>query len=464
MKLPKHTSRYISFLFSDLTLQVAKVNRSGGAFVSFFEIALPPQLVVNGDVVNREGLTQFLMSVKKQLRLGSEWVVIGLPETKATTRSLLLPPLEPDEVEQAIARKAGDFLPFPVKDEYLDWMLIDKLPDGQEKVLVSALPKTLIDGFTQCFESAALTPIAFETASLSLFRLLPPEARKISLAIDVGQLTTVLILGLEGNIEACSVIQDAEDILGKIEKLISYYIKKKTHGQIPTTIYLCGENATAQLAEQLKSAFKLQPVFLTAGIAKLPPAKQTAYALLASLARKEVEPPSDTATINILPMPLVVRYREEQRKRFQTTMNILLLIAFILFIGVSVIPYQTIVEARKNIARRALAEPDAISESVMVSPATITLLDKLMKKSDRATKLVDEVFTVAPSGILISGVQLDTTAGEILIIGQSNTRGTLLSYKEVLGNVEGVTKVIVPLSALENETNISFRVTLTVKN
>src|SRR3989344_9322556 len=211
-KIKTPSKRYTSFLITETKLYVAKLSAKGTEFVSFFEMTFPAGVITGGEERNREGVTHELLTVKKQMKLKDRFVVVGIPETKATTHTLTLPMLAPDEVEQAIVREAPTFLPFAANDEYIDWMQIAKLPGEQQKILISGVPKTVIDGFSQAFLAAGLSPVAFETTSISLFQLLPEPARELSLMTEIGEFGTIHMLVTEGSIEVSSVIPDNENV------------------------------------------------------------------------------------------------------------------------------------------------------------------------------------------------------------------------------------------------------------
>src|SRR3989344_5869022 len=139
MKLPHTNKRFASFLFTETKLQMGKLNPAGSAFAYFSEMVLPAGIIAGGEVKNIEALVQVLQLIKKQTKLKDMDVVVGIPEIKATTHSMVLPLLSPPEVQQAIIRDAESFLPFATGEEYIDWMLVEKLPDDKQKILLSAV-------------------------------------------------------------------------------------------------------------------------------------------------------------------------------------------------------------------------------------------------------------------------------------------------------------------------------------
>ena len=336
MKLfTKSIRTYPAFLFTERALAVGIANKERTNFSLLQEVALPDGLIQNDQVRDTAKLAAFLQNIRQQLNIVDVHVVVGISEVKATVKSLKLPLLSADEITQAVEEEADSFLPFRPHDEYIDWMLIEKLSDEEEYVLVSAVPKTIVDGFVRAFVQAGMQPVAFETTSLSLFRLLPADARRLSLTVELGDITTVLVLSVSGSIEVSSVIQESDNLLEKIQRLTTFYIHKKGAGKPPDSIYVCGSRATPQIARQIAQTLSMKPMLLSAPFPQLAEDKRIRYAVLASLALKRVAPPTDMKTINILPEALSQKYSAEQEMAVERRVKMALLIIGIFLVGLN---------------------------------------------------------------------------------------------------------------------------------
>src|SRR3989344_7977613 len=243
--------RYPVVLISESKLFIAKLNGANTAFTHFVEMNLPPGLVSGGEVRNCTQLSQILLTAKRQSGLKETKVIVGVPETKATTHSLILPALANEEIEQAIQHEAPEFLPFSVQDEYMDWMVVNKLADDHQAVLISAIPKTVIDGFSQAVLGAGLSPVAFESTSITLFYLIPHARRNNVLAAEIGDQSTVVILMIQGTIEAVSVIPGNENVVEKLAKMVQFFIDEKTEGKVPDELFVSGKNASSSYVSQI---------------------------------------------------------------------------------------------------------------------------------------------------------------------------------------------------------------------
>ena len=461
-----HTNpkRYPAFLCTENRVYLARVDPAGKSFVTYIEKPLAAKCIVNDEIVNPDAFVQVIRSMVAEGKLVEKDVIIGVSEVKATTRSLVFPTLKPDEIAQAVEQQSSSFLPFPYHDEYLDWMIIDKEAHGKEKILISAIPKTVIDGYCAVFQKAGLRPVAFESTSLSLFRILPEEAKKSSIAIEAGEVNTLLILGFEGSIEASSVIQETAGIEDKIEKLINYYSGKRTGGTVPETVYICGKNATPEIGQLLNQRLHLKPVFLPAAIVNIPPQKKLELAVLSSLAKKIVDMPEDPQTINVLPEPLAKAY-EAQKKH--AAMKLFLFVQILLLVLMASVAGYTLWSAR---ADRMVIERENMQnmqngqmEPLNVDAAYTKAIVSADGSAHAVGSTIDVLLKTSVEGVTVKGISYTQEAGSVTVSGTAHSRDHLLAFQDAIEKTGNFSQVTIPLSSLEEETDVTFRMVLQTK-
>ena len=130
----------------------------GGYQVQAFTDAPIPKEVVSGDMIKNQGL--LVKTIKDALahpkfgKITTPYVVASIPETKSFVRVIQMPAMSEDEAAEAIRWEAESYIPLPICQVYLDWMI---LPHAQTKttdpekmtVLITASPKDYIDDFTK---------------------------------------------------------------------------------------------------------------------------------------------------------------------------------------------------------------------------------------------------------------------------------------------------------------------------
>lgn len=461
--LPNREKRYLCLLFTETLLRVAKLDNQGKSLEKFFEFSLPPGVIIDGEVKDVAKLGEVLKQVREKVGAKESFVVVGIPETKASIHTLLLPKLNPEEIYQAIRLQADSFLPFAYQNEYLDWMIIGEEQEGQIKVLVSAVPRGAIDSFVNALQAAQFAPLSFETTSLSLFRLLPEEGKRLSFASEFGETSVVLILGREGNVEACTVIGRQDQFIETVQKVKDFYLRLNEEAQ-PKEIYLCGKDIQNSLLEQIQTKLNLKPILLKPTIGGLPQDRSPELAILVSLVQKKVAPPEDVNTINILPPELTEKYTqiaEEKRRQRLTLSSILLLTIFNLLISLSYFQLKTKSSLLKSQIDQSWISKGNQLSNLLLFKEKAALINRLTLQNKPLTELIN-LFNFSSPEIEISGFNFGSKNKEIVLTGRAKTKEDLLKLKEKLEHEKSFNKIYIPLSSLEHEERIEFVIKLSI--
>jgi len=464
--IEKNKDSFLSFLFTDKDLKIALLDKSKKKLEQFFEFPLPEGLIKEGEVIDSEKLGIFLKEVEKRLMRKERSVIVGILEYKASLHNLVLPQIEPNEIDQAIKLQAESILPFPYESEYLDWMFVNGSSGKRNKILLSAVPKAIIDGYLKSFEKTAFKPITFETTSLSLYRMLPPEAKKAGFSAVVSDNLTVLLLCKENLIEGCSIIRAGEDIAQTIKKMKEYYLKGgKEEEEI--RLYLCGKNVPSNLILESQKIFSGPPAILKTEIKGVPKGRESELAILMSLASKQVTPPQDSKTINILPPKIAAENemfsgsKKENKLILFLTFLLLLINALIFYMIIIIAGEERLIKQRIDSLLFSKAEGLTLNLSPMKTKAV--LVNKLFGQNEMITKAIREVLSKSSGRVELSSVYYDAVLGELTVTGTAKKRDDLLSFKTEVEKSEFVLKAVIPVSALGREENVEFRLKVSLK-
>lgn len=455
--LPKNKKRYLSFLFSDKLLRIGKIDPSGKKLENLFEFPLPENTLLNGEIVNPEQFINFLEGVKNQIKFTSSEITIGLSESRCYTYSLILPAIENKDIDQAIEYKADTFLPYPYNSEYLDWKIIETLPDGRKKILLSAIPKSLIDNYVSCFAKIGLYPQSFITTSLLLFASLPNEAKKLCFAACVENGSLALILCQNNSIQSVSVLSDLNELISTINHMNDFYLVSRGINNLPKQIYLCGENIPENLLNQLKNA-QIESIIMSPQVSGIPQEKASEFVTLMALCQGEINLPEDEKTINILPKDLVNKYKHGQTTRSEVSLAIIILTIFgilnFFLIVETYLMFNKLNSLKKEIVF-STSELKKVDNFKAYKPKFLAL-KKIAVKKPKILSLIELLQNSKEVSIDI--ISYSQEKKEAYLSGTATTRNDLLKFKESLENKKIYTKVTLPLSALEKESNIQFRI------
>lgn len=201
---------------SDLSLKLMQFQRTGDRLaVQAYQDTNIPKEVLSGDKIKdpkllKEILKQALVSPVYGRFTGS-YVVASIPETKSFVRVIQMPAMSEAEASEAVPWEAEAYIPLPISQVYLDWLIIGK-EKGKEKeeakmtVLIMAAPRDYVDDFVGVLTEAGLTPLALEVESQATARSLIPASKKDEaiLIADIDAVRTSLIINDRGTLQFTS--------------------------------------------------------------------------------------------------------------------------------------------------------------------------------------------------------------------------------------------------------------------
>lgn len=123
--------------------------------------------------------------------LPSNHCIISIPTAKSFSRTLSLPASQEKNLSEAIEIEVSQYVPIPLAALYLDYHVIER-KDKEIQVVMSAVPRSLIDTCVQAATEANLRPIMIEPSINSAARILEKteRAHMSTLIIDIGQAST----------------------------------------------------------------------------------------------------------------------------------------------------------------------------------------------------------------------------------------------------------------------------------
>lgn len=128
-------------------------------------------------------------------RVTTKKVVASLPNNIVFVSVIEMPAMSEKELKAAIEWEARRYVPLPLEEVTLSWSVLG-IPEsaGQTKVLLTAVPTSVIDNYLKMFRMAELEPEALEIEALALIRSLVGNKSESFIIIDIGARNTSLNL------------------------------------------------------------------------------------------------------------------------------------------------------------------------------------------------------------------------------------------------------------------------------
>lgn len=123
--------------------------------------------------------------------LTSDHVIVGLPTGRTFSRTFTLPIAEEKHIASAVEIEADQYIPIPSNLLYIDYEVIERTKETVT-VIMSAVPKALVDTCTEAVRAAGLTPVIAEPSMNAVARLLQAteEGHLETLIVDIGSTST----------------------------------------------------------------------------------------------------------------------------------------------------------------------------------------------------------------------------------------------------------------------------------
>lgn len=236
-----------------------------------------------------------IKKLHQDARIGSKAAVIALPEGQVFSRVIELPPMNDNELAQAVPWQAEQFIPLPLEQVNLDWQVVSRAAggkgEGKVKVLLVAAPLSLIQKYTRYTEMAGFKAAAVETEIIASARALVSADSPPTMLVDFGAKTTDLAVVYKGYVLMTRSIPTAGEAFTRAiattlslapaqaeEYKISYGLgENQLEGKVRAALTPVFEVVVAEIKKALsfwKEAEKepISVVILTGGSANLPEA------------------------------------------------------------------------------------------------------------------------------------------------------------------------------------------------
>lgn len=259
------------------TLKVMQLSGDGpGAkLLAVSEVPIPAKSLNKDGIKDKQKIAEAIVEAMKQARphpISARMVSSALPESLVFTKSIDLPQMKTEEINKAVPYQAGEFLPIPPNEMYLDWHIVGSLPGEKSvDVLLVATPKTIVNSLVETVKLAGLELVSLETKPVAATRaLIAPNDQGSYLLLDIGAKTSSIICFDQATIKLTSTISTSAEELAKnfqenikilsteIHRLIKYYQNRIGRNTVFHQILLAGGGAnTPDIAPVLEKATKI---------------------------------------------------------------------------------------------------------------------------------------------------------------------------------------------------------------
>ncbi len=179
---------------SQTGVKVMAIDPKKWLVLGYGSIDLDPVKVQKSLESNDPYLTENISSLLTEKVIGvlpSEQTVISVPTGKTFSRTFTIPAKAEATLADAVEIEVDQYVPIPMNSLYIDYEIIERRKDGLS-VIMSAVPKSLVDSCLSAARAAGLEPIMVEPSINAVARVLETteEGHLPTLIVDIGPAST----------------------------------------------------------------------------------------------------------------------------------------------------------------------------------------------------------------------------------------------------------------------------------
>ncbi len=275
---------------------------------------LPIGDLENGELKRSETLGKAIEDTMKAipqgrlLRAHEPIFVLSIPPKRLYTETLFFPEMSEGDLMQAIRLKLETSLPWPLRDAYVDWTIIDTGDPERRGVFVTAISRAILDEYVKVFLERGAKVGACEFHLFSLIRFISPEKTKSFVFVLIDEDGFEFGIFAFGNIMAHYVqniekLEEKQQVLeDKMKQLTSY--AETAYGTSIENIFIFDKLSSENLSSKLEVATGIPTQIFTS-------APNLVSAQLSIAYGASLRPYSGSESLmNLLPENLGGRYQE----------------------------------------------------------------------------------------------------------------------------------------------------------
>lgn len=268
-----------------------KQTHSKPNLLTYGDIETPANLVMSDSSVDQEKLAEIVRKIADDAGVSSRNAVAALPTSSVFTTIIKTPKLSRDELNNAIMLQADKYIPMPIDQVKLDWVVLSEgETNGEMEVFLVAAPINVANKYLNIIQKAGFELLALEINALALVRSLVTENSNPVVLVDFGASATDITIAVGSsprlirsvNIGSRALTRIASQNLGLDEAQATQFMHKfgltqsKLEGQVYKTLKPIVDNIIEEINKSVKffqtnnPTSTVEKLIITGGMTALP--------------------------------------------------------------------------------------------------------------------------------------------------------------------------------------------------
>jgi type IV pilus assembly protein PilM len=179
---------------------------------NFGEVLLPPNVVRDGDILNRSVLIKSLTEVKNNI--STNFIKVSIPEEKTYIFDVQIPKEAKTNIREALEFKIEENVPLKLEESSFEYEIVDNKLPKDILLGVSVIPKRVIADYTDVFYQVGVYPTSYEIESKMIASsVILKGDKKNSIIINIKDDSTVFIAVINGFVRFTSSVSIGESAI-----------------------------------------------------------------------------------------------------------------------------------------------------------------------------------------------------------------------------------------------------------
>jgi type IV pilus assembly protein PilM len=149
---------------------------------AYGEVVVPENVIEGGGVVEQKQFVDILKKIKDQYKL--DLVDVSIPEEKSYLFKTSVLGENLKEIKSNIELKIQENVPFKLAEVVFDFSILhEDVEKAERDVVVSVLPRTVVDQYLDGFRQSGLVPVSFQVESQAVTQAVVPASNKDSVLV-----------------------------------------------------------------------------------------------------------------------------------------------------------------------------------------------------------------------------------------------------------------------------------------
>lgn len=128
---------------------------------------LPPEMIVDGQIMELNTVSETIQSVFREQQIASDRVVAGVSGHSVILKNIVVPAMSQEELEESIDYYAEEHIPYDLSDVSLDYHVTGESSEAIQ-VMIAACKRERIDNLKQAIQLSGKQPVIVDVDTFAL--------------------------------------------------------------------------------------------------------------------------------------------------------------------------------------------------------------------------------------------------------------------------------------------------------